>query len=249
MKDQYYFGRSLTPQIDYFAFPRTGSHFFRHCTAGLYDLVAFPGPALEKPEAIDRQRELEPEVLYALDLREDGAPFAPVAFNTRATGQHGLPARGSNPVVILIRDPIATVYSYFKVAQHRWDRAGEMTDPVRWVRLRLDSYHKFYVQAWQVLEAHPAETQLVRFERLVASPEQLEELVKFIGVRPKLRPSFVHWLTRFSRMTVSGDRSFYAHGTNDAWREDSEWLGVLKEVAVPDCSQFGYPGSVQGVHA
>lgn len=251
MKDRYYFGRVLARQVDFFAFPRTGSHFLRYCTQGLFDLVALPQPGTDDAEAVDRQRELRPMALYALDLREDGVPWTPVWFNAGATGRHGKPVKGGAPVLVLIREPIATVYSYYRASESRW--GATIDSPAAWVQDKLNGYAEFYRTAGSLLAQHPRESMLVRFEDLVAGPEALRRLVEFVGVRPKLSPEFVHEVTRFESMVARGTggaggtgreeegRTFYRAGSNEAWRADEAFARVLARVRVPDASEFGYP--------
>lgn len=244
MKDRYFFGRVLARQVDFFAYPRTGSHFLRYCTQGLFDLVALPQPGTDDAEAVDRQRELRPEALYALDLREDGVPWAPVWFNARAAGRHGRPTKGEAPALVLIREPIATVYSYYKAAESRW--GATIDAPAAWVQDKLSAYVEFYRAANAVLAAAPRESLLLRFEDLVAGPQALRHLVEFVGVRPKLSPEFVHDVTRFESLVApreAGGRSFYRAGSNEAWRNDAEFTRVLARVRVPDPREFGYPAA------
>lgn len=244
MKEQYFFGRTLAKQIDFFAFPRTGSHFFRYCTVGLFDLVALPQPSTDDPEAIDRQRELDPLALYILDLREDGVPYVPVCFNARANGQHGIPVLGDCPAVVLMRDPMPTLYSFYRVARDRW---GERIDrPAAWVRAKAKRYAEFYDAGLAIAAANPGRVLVLRYEDLAASPEALRRLVDFVGVRPKLRPELVHEVTRFERFARPGARTFYRAGDNDAWRSDADWAAILKEADLPDLTRFEHTGASAG---
>jgi hypothetical protein len=253
MKDQYFFGQSLAKRIDRFAFPRTGSHFFAYCTQGLFDLVALENPALNNPEAVGRQQELDAQALYALDLREDGVPHAPVLFDARVTGIHGLPAWNDRPVVVLIRDPMATLFSLYKVNATRWNMGGggvAGNDLSAWIATNAHLYHDFYTAAFDIIQAHPAprETLLIRYEHLKASPAPLEALVSLVGVRPKLTPAFVHWVTRFDRFARAtapdgGERTFYRAADNEAWRRDPDWLAAVHRADLPDFGRFGYPSA------
>lgn len=234
-KPRYFFGRTLATRIDMFAYPRTGSHFFRYCTQGLFDLVAIPGPAVDNAEAIDRQRELDAEILYALDLREDGVPYQPVWFNAAAAGEHGLPMLTPHPRVILVREPIATVFSGFRVARDRpeWPQKVDMDLPT-WLGHRFRGYHRFCLAAAELVAAEPGRTLIVRFDELRASPAMLERLVKFVGVRHKLRPSLVHRLTRFETIAAPGERTFYRGGDDESWRSDAEFTAALRTMLLPD---------------
>jgi hypothetical protein len=203
--------------------------------------VSLGTPGLENPEAVSRLQELDPLALYILNLREDGIPHQPVYFNTRATGQHGFPQKGASPAIILIRDPIATLYSFYRVARDRWNEP--IGDPVAWVRVKLARYAEFYDAGLALLAANPGSSLLVRYEDLRRGPEPLHRVVSFVGVRPKLSPELVHHITRFERFVrkepAVGPRTFYRAGDDDAWRADDEWRGILDRSALPDLSRFG----------
>jgi len=240
VKPWYQFGRTLTKRIAYFAFPRTGSHLFRYCTQGLFDLVALPHADLQHEEAVDRQRELDPRTLYALDLREDGVPYQPVLFDGQANGRHGVPTDTGAPTVLLIRHPIAAVYSLWNVQRDRWGVATPR-DLSSWIASQLEQYERFYAEGWRLLDAAPQRTLLIRFEAMLASPEPMERLVELVGVRPKLSPEFVHSLTRFDTL-VRGDveRTFFRAGTDKAWERDAAWVSSLAQARIPDLERFGY---------
>ncbi len=240
-KPRYYFGRTPAIRVDMFAYPRTGSHYFRYCTQGLFDLVAIPGAAADDREAISRQSELDPHVLYALDLREDGVPFQPVWFHTTPNGQHGLPVKSEAPCVILTREPIATAYSYWRVSRDRDGFGSRVSgDAGAWIGSVLGGYHQFLTHAARVRREHPEGTLVIQYERLRESPEPLRSLVELLRVRPKLRPEFVHRLTRFDEIVRPGERTFYRAGDNDAWRRDGEFAGLLGSIAMPDFSAFDF---------
>lgn len=236
MKDRYFFGRTLARCIDAFAFARTGSHLFRHCTAGLFDLVAIPQPGMDNDEAIARQEEIEPCALYALDLREDGVPYSPVVFNMRATGQHGFPEKGPDSMVVIIRDPIPTLYSFFRVSTDRWGQS--IDDPPLWVRAKFQRYAAFYDTAFEQIAKAPADSLLIRYEDLLAGTEPLQRLVDLVGVRPKLSPAFVHSVTRFDAFARPGKRTFYRAGDNEAWRSDARWCDILQHADLPNLARF-----------
>ncbi|MEX2218034.1 MAG: hypothetical protein WD749_04675 [Phycisphaerales bacterium] len=243
MKPQYYFGRTVAREIDYFAYPRTGSHLLRYCTQGLFDLVAVAGPALGSAEAVDRQREVNPGALYALDLREDGVPYAPVLFHTRITGQHGRPVKRENPTVILQRDAMPTIYSYYRVQRDRWGWGARAPEPRAWAREKLDEHRGFYDAAAALKREHPGTTLIIRYEDLTAGPAPLRALVQLVGVRPKLSPEFVHGITRFDSF-VAGDpaaRTFYREGDNDAWKRDAQWRDLIGDLAPAAATTTGAP--------
>ena len=238
--ESYYFGTRLAKRCDYYAFPRTGSHYLWACLTGLLDLVFYPNEFVDHPEARQRAEELNPHAYYALRLREDGVPYQPVYLNAAPQGVHGnpAPAAGDWPVIVLIRDPHPTIYSWFHTATERW--GAKVPDRVAWMRDAYAQYRKFYDASLATIEKNPSRSFLVRFEELKADAAMLDRLVAFIGVQPKLSPAFVHWWTDFERMTVNAPRSFYRAGNNQRWREDSAWLADLARAAPGDFSRYGY---------
>lgn len=235
-REQYYFG-SLLKQIDVFAFPRTGSHFLAYCFAGLFDSVSLlPEIHRTSSEAISRQNELKEEVLYALDLREDGVPFQPVWLNPLATGVHGVPILTENPVLLLIRDPIATAFSAWRARR----RLGFKLETAEDLNEHWDKYENFYDAGMQVVREAADRALLVRYELLTASFETLEQIAEFVAVKPKLAPLFVHWITRFENFVQARNRTFYREGNNEAWRENDEWCNLMRRARRRDFSRFGY---------
>jgi hypothetical protein len=235
----YYFGH-LVPTINVFAYPRTGSHFLHYCLSGLFDLVSFSHPHLDNEEAINREKELNPEVLYMLGLRDPQVPWQPIYFNPLSTGTHGLPAVSKFPSLVLIRDPIATAYSRYRVERDRW--GGVTTLTTDWLRIELLRYSDFYRQALNVLADLKQSGLLVRWEDLVAGPNALERVIAFTRHPPKLRPLFVWSATQFANFVQPGNRTFYRSGSSDAWRSDSEWVKALSRMESLSFSfeVFGY---------
>ena len=239
MNPLYYGGRHRLEEFHLFAFPRTGSHFLVHVLMGLFDIVAVPQPHLRTQEALDRQLELDPVMLYALNLREDGVPFHPIYINSLSNGMHGLPAKGNAPAMLLIRDPIATVYSLYHTGIDRW--GFRIEDPVRWIEETLNYYITFYDTGVKMLTEHPRDTLLIKWEDLVESPAMVQQIVDFIGTRPKLAVEFVHRVTRFDILARGGSRTFYRGGSNLAWRSDASWIESLRNVSPKEFTRFGYP--------
>lgn len=237
--ESYYFGSRLAVRCDYYAFPRTGSHYLWACLTGLLDLVFYPNENVENPEAKQRAEELNPHAYYALRLREDGVPFQPVYLNPSARGMHGIPAAAEWPVLMLIRDPHPAIYSWYHTAIDRW--GAKIPDRVKWMQEAYRHYREFYTAALEVQAKDPTRTCLLRFEALKASPAELDRLIAFLGVRPKLSTAFVHWWTEFDRMTQAGPRTFYRGGNNTRWRDDAAWTADLKRADPGDFSVFGYP--------
>jgi hypothetical protein len=236
--ESYHFGTRLAVRCDYYAFPRTGSHYLWACLTGLVDLVFFPNEFVDNPEARQRAEELNPHAYYALRLREDGVPFQPVYINAAPQGVHGAPTAGDWPVIVLIRDPHPTVYSWLHTATERW--GAQVPDRVAWMRDAYRQYREFYDRALGLVETSPGRTFLVRFEDLKRDAAVLQRLVDFVGVRPKLSPAFVHWWTDFERMTRPVDRTFYRSGNNQHWRSDAGWRADLERANPGDFSRYGY---------
>ena len=239
--DGYYFGTTLAKRIDYFAFPRTGSHFLWTSLTGMLDLVFFPNEFVDNPEARQRNDELNPLATYAMKLREDGVPFQPVYIDAAPNGVHGTPRLGDHPLLLLIRDPHPTIYSWYHTSVDRW--GAKVDDVPAWIADAYRGYARFYDDALALHRANPARVHLVRFEELKASATVLARVAAFIGVRPKLSPEFVFEWTRFERMTRPGQRTFYRTGDSVTWRADAQWRDWLRAAAPGDFSRFGYPES------
>lgn len=237
--DGYYFGTRLAKRLDYYAFPRTGSHYLWTCLTGLFDLVFYPNEHVQNPEAVQRADELNPHAVYAMKLREDGVPYQPVYINADPNGTHGLPTKGAHPVLLLIRDPHPTIYSWYHTATERW--GAQIPDVNVWLRDAYAQYTAFYDQALAVVAAHPTEALLIRYETLKDDPAVLRQIATFVGVQPKLTADFVHWWTNFDRMTRPGPRTFYRAGHNQHWAKDAAWLARVRAVAPGDFTRFGYP--------
>lgn len=234
-REQYYFG-SLLKQIDVFAFPRTGSHFLAYCFAGLFDSVSLlPEVHRASSEAISRQNEIKEEALYALDLREEGVPFQPVWLNPLTSGAHGVPVLTENPVLLLIRDPVAAAFSAWRAR----GRLGFKLETAEDLNEHWDNYQNFYEAGMRVVQGAD-KALLLRYEILIAGTETLEQIVEFVGVKPKLTPQFVHWITRFENFVKARDRTFYCQGNNDAWKDNEEWRKLMQSAGERDFSRFGY---------
>jgi hypothetical protein len=238
--ESYHFGTRLAKRFDYYAFPRTGSHYLWACLTGLLDLVFFPNSHVENAEARQRADELNPYAFYVLRLRDADVPYQPVHIDAAAQGTHGVPAAGDWPVIMMIRDPHPTIYSWYHTAVDRW--GANPPDRVAWLRDAYAHYRNFYRAALEVQKSGRQPTFFLRFEELKAGPEPLERLVSFLDVRPKLAPKFVHWWSDFDRITRAGPRTFYRAGNNAKWREDAAWCADLAQIKPGDFSEFGYPG-------
>jgi len=240
--ESYHFGTRLAKRCDYYAFPRTGSHYLWACFTGLFDLVFFPNGFEDNAEAKQRADELNPHAFYVLRLRDDGVPYQPVFLDPAPQGVHGVPTAGAWPSIILIRDPHPTIYSWYHTATDRW--GAQVPDRVAWLRDAYAKYRAYYDAALAVVATDPAKHFLLRFEDLKADPAALVRLAAFVGVQPKLSPAFVHWWTDFERMTKPGHRTFYRAGNNAHWRTDAAWQADLQAAAPGDFSRFGYAASL-----
>src|SRR5579872_7208729 len=194
MRTTYHFG-SLIKELDYAGYPRTGGHFLNYCLAGLFDIVTPPHRHLNNAEAVERQSELNPDVLYALDLRDSAVPFQPLQLNPGGRASHDVPTVSGRATLVLIRGPIATAYSRYRVERDRWGGITELT--VDWLREEFTRFSAFYNTCLDVLEQQGERGLLVRWEDLVAGPEAMERLVAFVGLAPKLKCSFVWSMLRF----------------------------------------------------
>ena len=241
----YHFGQ-LTKTVNCFSYPRAGGHFLNYCLSGLFDFIWLPQSHLHDPEAIGRQTELNPDVLYALQLREPG-PWRPVFFDWISNGIHGVATASEFDVIVLIRDPIATAYSRYRVQRDRFKDLAQFGSA--WIRAELLHYSAFYDQAFVALESLQDRGLLLRWEELVAGPEALERVAAFLNIVPKLWPSFVWSLTRFDTFVKPGDRTFYRSGSNVAWREDKQWVATLSELEDLSFERFGYPSLVAHLDA
>ena len=243
LRDKYLAGRTLAEELHYFSFPRTGSHFFVHCLNGLFDLITFPHEHLDNAEAISRQTEVNLEALYALDLREEGSVYQPLYLNASAAGAaHGRPFPGDRRALVLIRHPLPTLYSFYRVNRDRW--GGVIDDPAAWLETQMAAYLDYYAAAFDMLSARAGHALLVRYEELTASSAALEEVVRFVGLKPKLSPGFVHWITRFKRFsrpeTAAAPRTFYRAADPLAYAADPPWQQLAQGLDPARWQRFGY---------
>lgn len=236
--ESYHFGTRLAKRCDYYAFPRTGSHYLWACLTGLLDLVFFPNEFVDNKETKQRAEELNPHAYYVLRLRDDGVPYQPVFLNAAPQGLHGKPVAGDWPLIVLIRDPHPTIYSWYYTAIERW--GARVPDRVAWMQDAYRQYREFYDAAFDLREKQPDRMLLIRFEELKADPAVLRRLLAFLDVQPKLSPEFVHWWTEFDRMARPGPRTFYRGGDNARWRNDAGWQADLAKITPGDFSRHGY---------
>jgi hypothetical protein len=233
------------PVLVKFAFPRTGSHFFKYMLSGLYDVQLGYIPIQPSKEVEELVEELNPAALYALRLR-DCFEARPLVVIYNRNGLHGKPGGyiAGEKTVIVIRDPIATAHSFYRVWEDRWDPDHAHGFNEESLAQNLNEYSAFYDAALDYKAAYPDSTYLLRYEEAVRSPQALEDFVAFLGLEPKLSPSFVWSTTRFENFVNPGKRTFYREGNNDAWRKDTRFVDMLKQVGAFDFCRFGYAGQL-----
>lgn len=239
--------RTLIEEIHLFGYPRCGSHFLIYCLAGLYDLRNSKEsyPQLDA-EVATRPNELDPQAVYALGLREEGAISQPLLWvNALPNGVHGIPVVSANRRFILIREPQATIYSLYRVNRDRWGGpVSASTEATAWIEERLTDYQDFYRHGFAVRDADPAKTCVVRYEELSASPMALSAIAAFIGKPTKLSPEFIFWVTNFRRFTLAGaERTFYRAGDNTAYLDDPLWQRLTSRIDPARWAGFGYAGT------
>ena len=142
------FGTRFSKRVDYFAFPRTGSHYLSYLLTGVMDLVFFKIAGQDAPEVASRVHELKADVLYSLKLREDGVPFQPVYLRHAPLGIHEKPQLKDDLMIVLVRDPRAAIFSWYRLHVDRLQVRIE--DPISWLQCEFDRYRDFYQSAASV---------------------------------------------------------------------------------------------------
>ncbi|MDA0849093.1 MAG: hypothetical protein O2827_05015, partial [Verrucomicrobia bacterium] len=201
------FKEEYNKQFHYFAFPRVGSHFFFHCLTGLYDLILFDSECYHTLEYQKRSDELNPNALYALRLHDLslGKP-QPIYVNPCPNGIHGVPIYTGLPIISLIRDPFATVYSFVNLNISHLK--NESIDYEKFIIQNLDKYIQFYTNLLEISKEHPSNILLITYENLVSSSETLNTLTEFINQSPKLRTGFVFDQVKFDNLVNPDKKSF-----------------------------------------
>ena len=215
-REAYFFG-NLATELEVFAFPRVGSHYFFYCLTGLFDLIAVNNEHFNNSEAIARQDEINESVLYQLDLREEGIPYQPLIVDPSATGVHGLPRIGAKPAIILVRDPLATLFSFFQVSRSRWGANEEL---MPWLRKEAAHYVAFYNRAFELIDAHPGRVLLVRYEDMrIDTAGELARIADYVGW-PVAAEDIARAVadTRFETLSAAEDRHGFRERPNSARR-------------------------------
>jgi hypothetical protein len=247
------------PILLQFSFPRTGGHYLAHSIEALYDTApvdpkedigivwqadapsASRGVILEgDAEVQDRDRELNPMSRYARSLREHSGAVVPLNHIHGRTGVHGVPGDlgPDERAVVIIRDPVATVFSLYRVRRDRWIPGAPFDADA--IRFNFDEYVRFYDAAYGLKDSRFDDVKIVVYEKLVESPVELRDFCNFLGFRPKLEPEFVWHITKFENFILPEKRTFYREGKNDAWKADAAFCAMLAEVPEYDFRRFGY---------
>jgi hypothetical protein len=231
---------SYTKRIDYYAFPRVGSHYLFHIFSGLYDLVLLDSEDFRTEEYLSRSNEIDEMSLYSLRLRDLNLPrSSPIYVNPNPNGIHGLAKDFGYPIICLTREPVAAIYSYYRMKRDRFQEKIE--DLHLWIGEKLQEYEDFYKAALSVGAKNSENFLLLRYEDVCSSPEYLQEICDFIGESPKLSPEFVHHVTSFSNFIKGENRTFYREGDNAKWRDDSDFVTNLSRHDYPVLPELGYP--------
>ena len=208
--------------------------------SGLYDLVLLDSENFHTEEYLSRSNEVDEMSLYSLRLRDLNLPrSAPIYLNPNPNGIHGMAKDFGYPIICLTREPVAAIYSYFRMKRDRFHE--KIDDLALWIGERLQEYDDFYQEALVVAEKKPENFLLLRYEDVCGSSKYLQRICDFIGESPKLDPAFVHHMTNFSNFIKQGDRTFYREGENAKWRNDSDFVTNLSRHDYPVLPELGYP--------
>lgn len=239
-------------EFDYYAFPRTGSHFLMINLGGLFDLEVVRQGTLAQDnkrhlskEERSRTRELRPFVLLLLKQRWPSWEKSPVRIYANPSGVYHSTIKARDlPILVMIRNPIATMYSLYNLFVSRFKyKVGDIRN---FVEKNLDAYRKYYQPAFELQkEGHPL--LMIRYEELLTSPAPMEKICKFLCVTPKLNPSIVFFMTRFKVITKIKYRTFYRHGNNQAWKRDLMFLEAVKPFLAMEWEEYGYESAGSGL--
>ena len=220
------FVNSYTKRIDYYAFPRVGSHYLFHIFSGLYDLVLLDSADFKTNKYLTRSKEINEIALYALRLGDLNLPrSAPIFINPNPNGIHGKPKDFGHPIICLTREPVASIYSLYRLKR---DRFKEGIDDVGlWISEKFKEYFEFYKCALSINEKSSSKFLFLKYEDICRSWQQLSEICDFIKESPKLDPKFVHYMTRFDNFVNDENRTFYREADNAKWRNDKEFVTNL----------------------
>ena len=235
-----------TPQVsfDYFAFPRTGSHYFGLCLQGLYrEVLSECGDSVKwshtrSQEEKTRSNELRPLVLCLLKCGLSNRHLSSVRRNANPGGKlHEAPFYRGNKIVITIRHPYPTIHSLYKLLTERMRL--DIGNIETFIKDQLNAYTSYYGKA-AALQKDGAPVLFMRYEEMLQTKEPLAELCAFLQVEPKLPVGLVYFLTRFRVITKMRKRTFYAFGNNDAWKADTRYVDALSSIAPTDLTSLGY---------
>ena len=233
------FVEKYTKRIDYFAYPRVGSHFLFHIFSGLYELILFESEDFKTEEYLARKNEINEFSLYALSLSDlNKSTRQPIFVNPKANGIHGTPIDSGFPIISLIRHPLATAYSYYRLERDRFNRS--FSNEKAWILDKLNEFDKFYTQVFEVKNKIKNDMLILNFEDLVSDDKYINNIVDFFNVEPKLDPNFVYNCTKFENFTSNSDRTFYRNGDNEKWLQDDNFKLMIKDFDFKKFRKFGY---------
>lgn len=234
------FVNNYTKRIDYYAFPRVGSHYLFHIFSGLFELVLLDSDDFKTTEYLSRSKEIDEIAHYALRLVDLNVPrSSPIFIHPNPNGIHGEPHDFGNPIICLTREPVASIYSLYRLNRDRFNE--EIKDVGLWIRGKFKEYSEFYKCALSIEEKRSSKFLLLKYEDICKSWQQLSEICDFIEEFPKLDPKFVHHITKFDNFTKSENRTFYRDGDNTKWRNDEEFVKNLSLDDYPALAGLDYP--------
>jgi hypothetical protein len=233
------FVTNYTKRFDYFAYPRVGSHFLYHIFSGLYELILFDSESFQTSEYLSRKTEINELSLYALSLKDSQKNFnQPIYINPLANGIHGFPIDCGFPVISLIRHPLPTVYSYFRVLRDRLNHQFE--DRKIWVEDKLNEYLSFYSKVFDLKNKIGTNMIILKYENLISDYKYLFDIIKFINIDPKLDPKFVFKCLKFESFVNDKNRTFYRDADNNKWSEDNVFKGLINDLDLHKYCKYGY---------
>lgn len=237
------FVTNYTKRFDYFAYPRVGSHFLFHIFSGLYELILFDSESFQTNEYLSRQTEINEFYLYALSLNDSRKSFnQPIFINPVANGIHGLPIDSGFPVISLIRHPLPTVYSYFRLHRDRLNYQFE--DKREWVEYKLNEYLFFYSKVFDLKNQIGNNMIILKYENLISNYNYLYDIIKFVKTEPKLDPKFVYKCVEFKNFVSDMNRTFYRDADNKKWLNDDDFQCLISELDLQKYYQYGYTENV-----
>ena len=162
----------------------------------------------------------------------------PIFINPKANGIHGFPINSGFPIISLIRHPISTVYSFYRLQRDRFN--FKFTNKERWIQDKLKEYLDFYSRIFQLKEQNKSKMIILNFEDLVSDEKYIYKIVEFINVEPKLDVEFVYNCTKIQNFFSAKKRTFYREGDNLKWLNDIDFIKYIKSFNLNEFDKFGY---------